>query len=43
MIEIAFRGTQEVIHTLDVDVRAVRTRSKSTDVDADCVDSSDPS
>ena len=25
MIQIAFRGTREVVHTLDVDVRAVRT------------------
>jgi hypothetical protein len=41
MIEIAFRGTHEVIHTLDVDMRAVRTRSKSPDVDAECVDGSE--
>jgi hypothetical protein len=40
MIEIAFRGTHEVIHTLDVDVTAVRTRSESSDVDADRVDDS---
>jgi hypothetical protein len=43
MIQIAFRGTRKVIHTLDIDMRAVRTRSKSTDVDADRVESSDPS
>jgi hypothetical protein len=38
MIEIAFRGTHEVVHSLDIDVTAVRTRSKSADVDVGRVD-----
>jgi hypothetical protein len=42
MIQIAFRGTREVIHTLDVDMTAVRRRSKSPDVDAARVDNFDP-